>query len=915
MRDAMNRFALALLRLLFATCIASCGGGDPVPASTPVEPPPSAGAEDVAPPAGRLSPEVRPTHYALSLAIDPSREGFTGVAEIDVSLPRAQSTIFLHASGLEVREVTVAREGDEAAAAEWATVDEERGLASIHLAQPMGPGPVQLRITYGAAFDQTLEGLYRVQQGDDAYAFTQMEPLGARKAFPCFDEPSFKAPFDVTLVVRESDAAIANAREVRSEQTTGGMRRVRFATTEPLPAYLVAFAVGPFDVVDADPIPATEVRSEPIPLRGIAARGQGAQLAHALRHTPAIVAALERYFGIPYAYGKLDLIAVPDFAAGAMENAGAITFRDQLLLVGDDAPIRQQRGFAYVTAHELAHQWFGNLVTTAWWDDLWLNEAFATWMETQVIGETFPEFEPEIAEMGVALEAMEADSLHSARRIRQPIESDHDIQNAFDSITYSKGNAMLAMFEQWLTPEVFRAGVQLYLRSHSHGNATAADLLDALSEAAGRDVRAPFESFLSQPGVPLVEVTPSCEGGAASLGLRQSRYLPAGSHADPASTWQIPFCARYRAGGEVRQVCTLLTEVEGRVALEGGCPDWVMPNAGGTGYYRWTLPSADAERLRARGLTALSVREAMSYADSVEAGFAAGRLGYADAMGALAPLATRSERELASAPMELAELAIDHALETDAERDAARRWASRLYRTQARRLGWQPRRNESPEAQLLRAELLGFLARVARDSAVRAEATRRGRAYLGLGGDDHIHADAVAPDLAGIAVTIAVQEGGEGAFDHALARFREATDPVIRGNLLRGLSGARDPALATRILDLTLDAEATRVSEIFRPLMAQMQEAEGRERAWEWLGAHYDPLVARMGPHGAGYLPYVGTAFCSAERALEVRALFAPRVARTMGGPRNLESAVERVELCAARAAHARETAGQVFRP
>lgn len=905
------------LSALVALALFACGTPEETSSETsaPTPAPVSAGDEQASSvPEGRLPTDVEPRRYALTLAIDPRRARFTGVAEIDVRLPRRMDRIFLHGEGLDVREVVVTPSGRDPIAAEWEVVGAERQLAAIVPSRAVGPGNVRVRVTYGADFDQTLEGLYRVEQGDTAYAFTQMEPLGARKAFPSFDEPSFKTPYDVTLVVPAEMAAIANARELNSEETTGGMRRVRFATTEPLPTYLVAFAVGPFDVVEGEAVAANDVRSRPVPLRGIAPRGQGEQLAHALEHTGAILTALETYFGIAYPYDKLDVLAVPDFAAGAMENPGAITFRDSLLLLGDDAPISQQRGFAYVMAHELAHQWFGNLVTTAWWDDLWLNEAFATWMETQIIQETFPEFEPQIAEMSVALGAMEADSLRSARQIRQPIESDHDIHNAFDRITYSKGNAMLAMFEQWLTPESFRRGVQAYLREHAGGNATAGDLIDALSAAAERDVRGPFESFLNQPGVPLVEVTPRCEDGAGSLALRQSRYLPLGSQASASRTWQIPFCARYRAGGEVRQVCEVVTEAEATVALEGGCADWVMPNAGGLGYYRWTLPAEALEALRTDGLGALNVREAMSFADSIEAGFAAGRIAFPGAMNALTPLVRREERALATAPMELTELAIDRLLESEADKERARVWAQRLYRPQRRRLGWDARRGEDPETALLRAEVLGFLARVANDPIVRRDAARRGRAYLGLGAGGEIQPDAVAPDLAVMAVSVAIQEGGEPVFAHAQSLLSQATDPIVRGNLLRGLSAARTDALGNRALALTLDEDATRVNEIFRPLMGQLQEAENRERTWAWLQEHYDALLARMGPGYAGYLPYAGTAFCDAGKAQALRAFFEPRVAATQGGPRNLESAVESVELCAARVEHARGDAAAFFR-
>jgi alanyl aminopeptidase len=932
---------------LLVSLLGACGGeaasGPPVttPASDPAAAPrdPSdaadaAAAADASPPGFRLAPDVRPSRYALTLTVDPRGEAFSGVATIDVELARATRRIVLHGQGLRVERVTLEPEGASSLEGSWQVLDEEQGVAAVRSETPVGPGRVRLSVQYAASYDESLEGLYRVEQGADRYVFTQMEPLGARKAFPCFDEPGFKTPFDVTLVVRDGDVAIANAPERSSEPAGEGLRRVRFETTEPLPTYLVALAVGPLDVVEGPTLPPSEVRDRPLRLRAVAARGQGRLLGYALEHTPRIVAALERYFGIAYPYAKLDLIAVPDFSAGAMENAGAITFRDSLLLLREDAPMRQRRGFAYVTAHELAHQWFGNLVTMAWWDDLWLNEAFATWAETRTIEETFPEHRPQIAQMASVLEAMEADSLASARQIRQPIATSHDIHNAFDGITYSKGDAVLSMFERWLGPEVFRRGVQRYLRAHAHGNARAEDFVGALGEEAGRDVSAPFTSFLEQPGLPLVAVTVRCEGDRGHLSLTQARYAPLGSSAAAAPAlrpWQAPVCVRYEAGGSEHRECALLREPSEEMPLSGGCPSWVMPNADGVGYYRFALDAASLEALR-RSVGRLSTREQVALADSVRASFDAGRTSFADALAALEPFARSEERLLARAPMGLYDFALDRLLEP-AEAQRARRRAGALYADEARRLGLWPRASEDPDTPVRRAELLGFLANTVEDAAVRRELARLGRAYLGLGartgraqrssaaqagatappsGEGALHPEAVPSDLADLAVRVAVQEGGAPAYDHALGLLAASTDPIVRGRLLAALAAVRDPSLRPRAIELTLDARLRR-NETLRPLMAQLDDVAGATLAWDWLRARYDAVAERVGPGYAGYLPYVATGFCDGERAAEARAFFADRVERTQGGPRNLEEAVETVTLCAARAAQARESARAVF--
>ncbi len=872
----------------------------------------------------RLPHGTTPTRYTLTMAIAPAQERFTGVAEIDLRMVERQSEIWIHGQNLDVGRITI-RVGDRAPiAGRWQQVgDPELGIAKIVFDRAVGPGAARLHLEWSASFDGTLEGLYRTRIGEDHYAFTQFEAVAARKAFPSFDEPRFKTPFDVSLVVPSGLRAFANSREIESADLEGGLRRVRFATTEPLPTYLVAWAVGPLDVVDAT-IVANAVRTRPLALRGVAPRGRGSELAYAMEHTPRLLAALEAYFGIPYPYDKLDIVAVPDFAAGAMENAGLVTFRENLLLLANDAPMQQRRGFAFVMAHELAHQWFGNLVTMAWWDDLWLNEAFATWMETAIVHEVFPEMRADVSELMTALDAFDADSLATARQIRNPIESSHDIHNAFDSITYSKGASVLAMFEHWLGREVFQAGIREYLEAHARGNATGEDLMFALATASGRtetprEVRAPMESFLLQPGVPFIDANVQCtEGQSPRLELSQRRYLPLGSHASADARWQVPVCARYGVGGQVHETCTLLSEAEESMELLGeACPEWLLPTVGGVGYYRWTLPDEQLAKLRTpEAERALTTRDRISIADSVRAGFAAGRMSFAAAIRALEPFVDSTDRPLATAPIELLAWAREHLLTTDAEREAFRVYAMRLYRNQLRRLGWgSPTRAEDGETRLLRSAILSFLALTAEDPSVRRDAAQRGRRYVGEGARDvpgRIHPDAVQSDLVGVALVVAAEEGGAPFFANLDRLLGETEDASTRAHLLAAMAHVDDEELRPRALSLVFDPRL-RLNETFRVIVGQMSSPEGREHGFHFIQSRYDELASRMGPAYSGYLPYAVSGFCSAEKALEVREFLAPRMASTQGGPRNLASAVEAIELCAARAEAHRESAQQFF--
>jgi cytosol alanyl aminopeptidase len=501
------RICNVLLLALTLTALTAC---DSSPDATVPEPP-----TEVVPamPTGQLGDAVVPAHYRLDLTILPDRETFSGRVEIDVDIRDPSPVIWLHGNRIDVREAWLSADGVRFEAA-YQQVD-PTGIARLSLGAAPPAGAATLVFVYEAPFDQALEGLYRVREGDDDYAFTQFQATSARLAFPGFDEPAFKTPFDIALTVREEHIALATTPEIGAEPAGEGLVRRTYATTRPLPTYLIAFAVGPLDKVDYGELPPNEIRARPLPLRGFAARGKGHLLDYALANTQGILEVQERYFGSPFPYEKLDIVAVPDFAAGAMENVGLITYREQLLLLDDNAAMSQRRAYASVHAHELAHQWVGNLVTPRWWDDIWLNESFATWMGNKTVHAWRSDFGYGNASFLGALGVMHADALTSARQIREPIRSNHDIATAFDGITYRKGGGVLEMFESWLGEERFRAGVRLHMERFADSVADANDFMTSLAEGSGDDeVVAAFRSFLEQPGVPLVTATVSCDDGA-----------------------------------------------------------------------------------------------------------------------------------------------------------------------------------------------------------------------------------------------------------------------------------------------------------------------------------------------------------------------------------------------------------------
>jgi len=878
-----------------ACCLLACVRAAQPPAKVPAaarsEPaqPPQPEAE--AAPVLQLPRDVKPVRYSLSMRIVPSEERFSGTADIEVELAKPRTVVWLHGRGLRV---SVARVEGEPAAYEQVNAE---GLARVALRRPVGPGRATLHLEWEREFDPQIVGLYVAQEAGEKYAYTQFEAVDARRAFPGFDEPDFKTPFDVSLTVPQRDVAVANTPPVEETPAGDSLKRIRFATTRPLPTYLLLWAVGPFDVVTPPPLPPDEARSRPLQVRGVAPQGRGPELKFALQAGADLVTRLERYFGIEFPFEKLDHVAAPDYTYGAMENAGAILYREEILLFEPGVSAEQTRkSIAGVMAHELAHQWFGDLVTLRWWTDAWLNESFATWMGNRTVQEWDPAYGAWNTFLSAVENAMEKDALASARAVRQPLDDIRNVWNQFDSITYQKGGGVLAMFERFVGPDRFRQGIHQYLRDHAYGGGDTDDLLDAISRAAGRDVKAPFHTFLDQPGIPLVRASIECSGPGPRLLLRQERYVPLGSSAERNRAWQIPVCARYSATGTEKEVCELLSTADGSLPLDS-CPDWVMPNADGSGYYRWTLPARDLQKLTGVAYRRLSARERMAVASNVRAAMRSGALAFGDGMAAVAPLAADPDPQVAEIPIDVLTAARDD-LVPDATRERVEQVGRQLYGPVARRLGWTPRRNEAIPLRAFRARVLAFLAFTAHDSAVLAEAARRGRAYAGFG-DGRFHPEAVDAGLASVALGAAVRESGATAFEALLERLPRERDAAVRRRILSALAATDDPALRERALALPLDPRL-RKNERVSVLFAVADHAESRNAAWEALKREFDQLVPQIPEAHAHSAIALAGEFCDPAHLADAQAFFGERVPRIPAGPRQLAETLEKVRLCIA---------------
>lgn len=842
-------------------------------------------AAAVEPPELRLGGTVEPLEYEIGLRLDPKSETFTGSVEIRVTVLAPTDVIWLNARDLEFDTAVVAV-GEGVVSAEVIKGGDD--YIGLKLAQPLLPGTARIRLDYsGRLRKDDVGGLFRRPVADDWYVFSQMEALDARRVFPGFDEPSYKVPFRISVTVPKGQTAFFNTPlESRTEEPDGSAT-FRFQKTQPLPTYLLAFGVGPFDVVDAGTAGRNKTR-----LRIIVPRGKSAQAKYAAESTRAILELLEDYFGSPYPYEKLDQIAVPNFG-GAMEHPGLVTY-GQTLILRDPAEdtIPRQRSFASVCAHELAHMWFGDLVTMEWWEDLWLNESFATWMSNKILDEWQPDWDRDVSAVRRRNRALGSDTLTSARKIRQPILSNDDIANAFDGITYGKGASVLAMFELWIGEEKFREGVRAYINTHAHGNATARGFLDALEQAGGKGVVAAFTTFLDQNGAPQVHAELSCpDDGKPTLSLSQKRFEPADSPAAAPQTWSIPVCVKYGVGESVGRQCTLMTAQQMTMELDSRrCPDWVLPNAGMMGYYRVSLPEKMLDRLLENRGSRLTVPEQVGVVSDMNAMILAGALTEGDVLKRVPQLLAMNNRHITADTADM--VGGVEELVTDPLRPRYAAFIRDMFGERARELGWTPKPDEEEDTRLLRPTLVGLVADEGEDRKLIAEAKVLADRWL-------VDRSAMDPQLVSLALRVAARNGNEKLWKSFYEQARTHTEERERDFLFGAMGSFRDEALVRKNLAIVLSDEFE-IFEVVGLLFSALGEPSTREMAWAWVKENYEPIKAKLPRSYQSFLPRTAGRLCSEEAVADAEAFFGPRVAELEGGPRALDQTLEGLRICVA---------------
>jgi len=797
----------------------------------------------------RLPLDVKPARYNAHLAPDLKAGTFDGRLELEIELQKPRREIVLHAIDLSIERARARLANGKAMQAESAA-DAESETVTLSFAEPLPAGKVILDLAWSGKFSPGLRGLYRA----GPTAVTQFEAADARRVFPCFDEPSFKARWNLSLLgVPKGAAAISNGKIIKDEagpDAKEGERQVVFAETPPLSSYLIALCVGEL-------APSAEIVSSKIPIRTWSIPAKAHLTAFAQECAAAVLPLLESYFGQPYAYGKLDQIGVPDFEAGAMENAGCITFREvALLLDAKSAPLGVQKRVAEVITHELAHQWFGNLVTMVWWDDLWLNEAFATWMAYKIVDAWKPAWRVWMDFENGKGAALHLDALQSSHPIRAEIKNAEEAGEAFDAITYEKGGAILRMIEAWLGEERFRDGIRGYMRYHREQNATADDLWSALAEASGGlPIQQLANGWIKQVGYPIVEVKEN-DGWAV---VRQSRFFsdPAAVEKGAQTTWMVPMVLRFSDRLGVRTMSVLVTEDSQRIELQrpgGGPIGWIVANVDATGFYRVQYEQELLRRLIAQ-LPDLSTSERMAL---VSDQWALVRSGRADLTPFLALMKGQNKEEdhvvLDEVVSRLSWL--EHRALLDDDRPMFHTFVTRIFASQGGDLGWFPREGETDERKLQRAAVLRALALVARDPHTLEMVDDLFRAALGT------HAHPVDPNLLDVVMTAAARGADQARFDLLRSRAQSEVDPAARRRYLLALAMVERKDLVQQAVELAL-TDAVQMQDFASYLGVLLGNREAREAAFKLIRERWEdvrkkadsPMLLRRLVEALGSLP------------------------------------------------------------
>ncbi|MGQ0848082.1 MAG: M1 family metallopeptidase [Actinomycetota bacterium] len=772
----------------------------------------------------RLPRSVVPHRYEITLEPDLAGASFAGRETVHVEVTEPVTELILNAHEIEIKSARLhSAERTLDGKPELITADQR---ARISFDRVVEPGDWQLELEFSGGLNDQLVGFYKSTFTDldgveQAIATTQFEATDARRAFPCWDEPDMKAVFSITLVVPDDLLAVSNSPEIERKPAGPGKVAVTFADTMKMSTYLVAFVVGPFEATDPADV-------DGVPVRIIAPRGKLGLGTFAMECAQFALRYLRDYYGIPYPGLKVDHIAIPDFAFGAMENLGCITYRETALLVDPETASQSELlRVLDVIGHELAHMWFGDLVTMRWWDGIWLNEAFASFMEYKSTDAMRPEWKRWLSFAAVERPwALRVDSLQNTRPVEYEVGSPDEANEMFDALTYGKGSSVLRMIEQFIGEESFRQGVGTYLRRHAYQNTVTADLWTGLDGASGQPVGQIMDSWILQRGYPLLEAARSPQG----LRLTQRRYLTTPDESDQ-TLWQIPVQVRIASTSGLFEHKALLTESESSV--EVGSFDLAVANAGGHGFYRVLYAPELADAL-IRNLSNLEDLERYVLIDDAWAFVESGEMSAPDFMKLAEAYQGESEPDIWAAVLRGA-AAISHHLVEDQYRFDFAGWVGSLIGPAFAKLGWEPLGGESDLVRRLRGQMIGALGRLADDP----ETISRCRELVELALDDPRSMD---PEIARAALFVTASHGEESNYRRFFDMYGKTTAPHEQQRLLQALAAFDHPDLAVETVVASLDGRI-RTQDSAWVIGATLGNRVHGARAWEQVRRSWDTFV------------------------------------------------------------------------